>query len=179
MGLLDQSQGHWHDVIGGTLSMGIRAELMYPGMQIFGGPEVFNTFVSAHGLTMIFFAIMPAMIGGFGNWMVPLMIGAPDIAFPRMNNISFWLLPTFSKKPILGYLGMAYAMVDDRSSRIVVWAHHMFVAGIGVTTQAYFAFASYVIAVPTGIKIFSWTATMYGGSLSFRTPMSAHVRLGS
>ena len=80
-------------VIGGILSMGIRAELMYPGMQIFGDPEVFNTFVSAHGLTMIFFTLMPAMIGGFGNWMVPLMIGAPDMAFPRLNNISFWLLP--------------------------------------------------------------------------------------
>jgi cytochrome c oxidase subunit I len=71
-------------VIGGVLSMGMRAELMYPGMQIFGDPEVFNTIVSAHGLIMIFFTIMPAMIGGFGNWMVPLMIGAPD---------SFWLLP--------------------------------------------------------------------------------------
>jgi cytochrome c oxidase subunit 1 len=80
-------------VMGGILSMGIRAELMYPGMQIFGDPAVFNTFVSAHGLTMIFFTITPAMIGGFGNWMVPLMIGAPDVAFPRMNNISFWLLP--------------------------------------------------------------------------------------
>ena len=58
-------------VIGGVLSMGMRAELMYPGMQIFGNPEVFNMLVSAHGLIMIFFTIMPAMIGGFGNWMVP------------------------------------------------------------------------------------------------------------
>src|SRR3984957_6159850 len=80
-------------LIGGFLSMGIRAELMYPGIQIFPQPHEYNVFVTAHGLIMIFFMVMPAMIGGFGNWFVPLMIGAPDMAFPRMNNISFWLLP--------------------------------------------------------------------------------------
>src|SRR5258708_17727166 len=80
-------------LIGGTLSIGMRLELMQPGLQFFHDSHTFNVFTTAHGLIMIFFMVMPAMIGGFGNWMGPLMIGAPDMAFPRMNNISFWLLP--------------------------------------------------------------------------------------
>jgi cytochrome c oxidase subunit 1 len=81
------------------------------------------------------------------------------------------IVSTFSKKPIFGYLGMVYAMVAIGVIGLVVWAHHMYVAGISMNTQAYFVFATMVIAVPTGIKIFSWIATMWGGSISFRTPM--------
>src|SRR5947209_13890703 len=78
-------------MVGGVLALGIRSELFHPGLQFFN-PHLFNQLTTMHGLIMVFGAIMPAFVG-FANWMVPLMIGAPDMAFARMNNWSFWLLP--------------------------------------------------------------------------------------
>jgi cytochrome c oxidase subunit 1 len=329
-------------IIGGAISGMMRFELAEPGIQYLGtfahwfgikNPSfdqtlhLWNVLITAHGLIMVFFMVMPAVIGGFGNWFVPLMIGAPDMAFPRMNNISFWLtvagfaslmispfvpggtgngagigwtayaplstsgstgpavdfaifslhlagaasimgavnfittifnlrapgmtlhkmplfvwsvlvtafllllalpvlaaaitmlitdrnfgttffdqagggdpvlyqhlfwffghpevyimilpgfgivsqvISTFSKKPVFGYLGMAYAMVAIGVVGFIVWAHHMYTTGLSVDTKMYFTAATMVIAVPTGVKIFSWIATMWGGSLEFKSPL--------
>ncbi|AGI67376.1 cytochrome c oxidase subunit 1 [Octadecabacter antarcticus 307] len=99
--------------------------------------------------------------------------GHPEVyivVVPAFGIVSH-IVSTFSKKPIFGYLPMVYAMVAIGALGFVVWAHHMYTVGMSLTQQSYFMLATMVIAVPTGVKIFSWIATMWGGSVEFKTPM--------
>nr|QMS50777.1 Cox1 [Metschnikowia aberdeeniae] len=325
MAMLYLGYGLMSSMVATAMSVMMRMELSGPNPQFLNGNnQVFNVMVTGHAMAMTFLFVMPVLIGAFGNFFLPILIGAVDMAFARLNNISFWCLPpalvcmiasvlmengagtgwtlyaplssinahsgpsvdlamfalhltsmssllgainfmvtflnmrtmglhmmnaplfvwamfftamllllslpvltagvtlllmdrnfntgfyevaaggdpvtyqhlfwffghpevkimimpgfgmmshivsTYSKKPIFGEIGMLYAMGSIGLLGFLVWSHHMYVVGLDIDTRAYFTSATMVMAVPTGMKMFSWMATMYGGEVRLAVPM--------
>src|SRR5436309_3279727 len=187
-------------VVAGIEATLMRLQLAWPGLHIVP-PETFNRLFTMHGTSMVFLVGIP-IVFGFGNYLVPLMIGARDLAFPRLNAFGFWvflfggILLHFSviggdglygagSAPAVGWF--AYAPLTGRAftpgNATDYWnlavlvtgfgtsPHHMFAVGLGGPLNTYFALSTMVVHVPTGIKLFNWLGTMYGGKLDFKTPV--------
>ena len=119
-------------LVGGVMALVIRAELFQPGLQ-FVDPDFFNQLTTMHGLIMVFGAIMPAFVG-FANWQIPMMIGAPDMAFARMNNWSFWILPFAASLLVLSFFmpgGALFAAVGCIYFWLPKWTGRMYDETLG------------------------------------------------
>jgi cytochrome c oxidase subunit 1 len=92
------------------------------------------------------------------------------LALPAFGIVSS-IIPTFSRKPLFGYASMVYATASIAILSFFVWAHHMFTVGLPIKGELFFMYATMLIAVPTGVKVFNWMATMWRGSMTFETPM--------
>jgi len=149
-------------VVGGLEASAMRLQLAWPGLKVVP-PETFNRLFTMHGTTMVFLVGIP-FVFGFGNYLVPLMIGARDLAFPRLNAFGFWIL-------LFGYVTLVAASVGIGLVAMGTWAHHMFAVGMGRPLNSAFSASTMLVGVPTGVKLFNWLGTLHGGKIRFQTPM--------
>jgi len=177
-------------LLAGLMALMIRAELFAPGMQIIPTKQQYNELFTMHGTIMLLMFATP-LFAGFANAVMPLQIGAPDVAFPRLNALSFWLFLFGSLLAVSGFFSPGgapgfgwtayqplssvtfqpgvYATIAIAALSVAVWAHHMFATG--AVLLPFFSLLTVLIAVPTGVKIFNWIGTMWRGSVTFETPM--------
>src|SRR5437868_4517421 len=213
--------------IGGAAATLMRIELATPAGDVVSA-NAYNKLFTMHGVIMVWFFLIPSIPSTLGNFLVPLMIGARDLAFPRLNLTSWYLyilggavtlvsllvgcvdtgwtfyapfpllfqhlfwfyshpavyimvLPAmgvvseivacFARNPIFGYRTMAYAIVAIAVIGFLVWGHHMFVSGQSVYAGIVFSMLSFIVAIPSAVKVFNWTATLWHGRISYEAPM--------
>src|SRR5919108_118624 len=146
---------------------------------LFVDSNAYNGLFSVHASLMIFLFIIP-VFAGLANFVLPLMIGAPDMAFPRLNALSYWLLPIGGLMMTASFFApggafatgwTAFSLLAIVMLGFTVWAHHMFVSGMQSWIRIPMMVTTAIIAVPTGIKIFSWLSTLWRGVLHLDTPM--------